>query len=309
MKTRIISNLLKVLLTICLVNSAFLSSCTTSTVDTSDLTFPFEEKIAIGGFLFAGDSIEGIHLSATIPIVDTTSFKPLNGVEASIGVDGNSYPLSLQKWQTPTGKLQSSTFQQLQQQNLLYRPVGLVAIPGKTYTITVRWNGKTASAVTTVPRPITPDSVGISTDEKRLSILSRAVLTPRPKEAYSIVQTHTGRARNRLYTLISPYSPMVRTEEARADGKLLVSTSLPTFDKLSEGLTWLYDSLDNFQSHLSVFAYDGQYWDYYQSEQQKTRTADIVGVPLGVNARWNVKGDGIGLFIGVATSRTPLKKK
>jgi hypothetical protein len=291
----------------CMSLLALLDACS-NTVDASKLEFPYEEKIAIGGFLFAGDSVETILLSATTPILDSSKAKVLDGVEAVIRVDGRAYPLALQRTQTSTGKMTPSFFSQLQQQKVLYRPAGLVGIAGKTYTIEVKWNGKTAQATTTIPMPLEPDSVAIFTDEKRISLTARAIIRPRANETYSMIHTHVGTSRNRPLTVISPYSPLGRLQEAQADGKLTLSSAIPTFDRFSEGLTWLYDSLDSFQSHATVYAYDGQYWDYYQSQQQKNRTADIVAITAGSNLQWNVKGDGYGLFIGVSSTRTPLKK-
>ncbi len=72
----------------------------------------------------------------------------------------------------------------------------------------------------------------------------------------------------------------------------------------------IYPNLEQFNSTAVLYAFDIAIWDYIvMNNGRLSGTSDSFAYISQLTAiRGNIKGDGIGLLIGVATSRTPLKK-
>jgi hypothetical protein len=51
----------------------------------------------------------------------------------------------------------------------------------------------------------------------------------------------------------------------------------------------------------TVTAFDKAYYDYTLTRSRGQQASNLFGGTNGENVIWNVKGDGIGLFIGVST--------
>ncbi|MFY7999705.1 MAG: DUF4249 family protein [Candidatus Kapaibacteriota bacterium] len=145
---------------LCLIASAVflvnaLSSCVQSV---TNIELPFDEKILIEGVLQAGKPLENISITKTYPPLTTrTSLSTLYlpDADVTLRVDGQSY-----KPQVRLDSLQYSTSGFTvggQPQSIYYITTPkysfpqLTATAGKTYELTVQWNGKTAVGKATVP--------------------------------------------------------------------------------------------------------------------------------------------------------------
>jgi hypothetical protein len=53
----------------------------------------------------------------------------------------------------------------------------------------------------------------------------------------------------------------------------------------------------------SVTAFDKAYYTYALTRSRGQQASNLFGGTNGENVVWNIKGDGIGLFIGVATAQ------
>jgi hypothetical protein len=185
----------------------------------------------------------------------------------------------------------------------LFRVRGLIAEHGTTYNIKVNWKGKTAEATTVIPPkpPALTYRLGQGTDEFGATLhFASATFKARANETYQVG------TRSRLLRPSQPFqdiSPQIaleknvaRLEDADTNGILTLRTG--TYPS-----AWL-DSL--YEVQLLLYAYDKPYYDYVRS--LGGRTNDLVFNVPTTNPKWNVTGDGIGLFVGLSTSRTPLRR-
>lgn len=283
------------------------SSCTTPSPEAVDLVLDYQEKIVVSGLLHSGDTIQNIWLSRTVPplepaLEENTS---IPDAMALLTVDNRIYSMQLQ----PQVKTVGVAPERIDKRSL-FRVPGLIAQAGKTYKITVRWKGMTAEATTTLP-PLPPpiDSYRFTTDLDgpigvQIPVLY-ASFKPRPDECYQMVaQMKRKFLRNpfELITFNSGRSDIVRQENADANNS--ISLKIPNRNIAISEIE-KFDSL--YTGDIIFYAYDMAYFDYQRSITR--RTNDIVFNIPTTNPKWNVTGDGIGLFVGVSTSRTPLKRK
>lgn len=283
------------------------TSCTTPSSEAVDLTLDYQEKIVISGLIHSGDTIQNIWLSRTVPplteaLEDSTSIPNANAI---LTVDGRAYTMQLQ----PQVQVIGVEPKRIDKRSL-FRVPGLIAQAGKSYTIRVRWKGLTAEATTTIP-PVPPkiDSTRFAAELDgpigvRLAVLY-AVFKPRQDECYQMVaQMKKKFLRNpfELPTFVSGRSDIVTTKNADANN--IIDLKIPN-------LNFNVNNIDKFDSlytgDIIFYAYDLAYFDYQRSVAR--RTNDLVFNIPTTNPKWNVKGDGIGLFVGVATSRTPFFRK
>jgi hypothetical protein len=282
------------------------SSCTTPSPEAVDIVLDYQEKIVVSGLLHSGDTIQNIWLSRTVPpleeaLEENTSIPDAN---VMLTVDNRTYTMQLQPQVKTVG-----VFPERIDKRSLFRVPGLIAQAGKTYTITVRWKGMSAEATTTIP-PVPP-----SIDSYRFAVeldgpigiqlpALYASFKPRSNECYQMVAQMKRKFLRNPYepiTFVSSLSDIARKENANTNNVISLKIA-----SLQIGLNEIekFDSL--YTGDIIFYAYDMAYFDYNRSITR--RTNDIVFNVPTTNPKWNVQGDGIGLFVGVATSRTPLKK-
>src|ERR1700754_2626755 len=85
-------------------------------------------------------------VSQSKKFTDDNSFVGVTGAQVSVESDGNVYQFDA----TGTG---------------VYQNLTLTGIPGHTYNLTVTINGKTYTSVSTMPQPVTLDSIYVVDDE------------------------------------------------------------------------------------------------------------------------------------------------
>ncbi len=106
----------------------------------------FESAIVVEAYLYAGQTVKGIELSALIPFgADSTVLPDWDLVEVELMHDGDWYALS----QRTSG---SNVFDDLSE--------SLIIQAGETYTLAIRYQDETLSATTTVPPK--PTSLNLS---------------------------------------------------------------------------------------------------------------------------------------------------
>lgn len=87
-----------------------------------------------------------VSISQSKKFTDDNTFIGITGAQVSIESDGNIYPLDA----AGNGVYQNSTF---------------TGIPGKTYHLTVTLNNKTYTSASTMPQPVSLDSIYVINDE------------------------------------------------------------------------------------------------------------------------------------------------
>ena len=85
-------------------------------------------------------------ISQSKKFTDDNSFAGVSGAQVSVASDGNVYQFDA----TGTG---------------VYQNLALTGIPGHTYNLTVTISGKTYTSVSTMPQPVTLDSIYVVDDE------------------------------------------------------------------------------------------------------------------------------------------------
>jgi hypothetical protein len=254
-----------------------------------DADVQFVERLVVKGVLTPGKTVSGISIGRTLPV--TTIPHPedfeVHDATATIVVDGIRYSLR------HVG-------------NGLYENGTLVAFSGKSYDLSVEWNGHKAVAHTLVP--FLPDTTALVLSRPYVPYYSNmyryildAALAPHAGETYGGGWSHTiVRANYPNDSLIYDPIPetftnsvLIRSREIQSDGKahLAIEGYLsPSTSPLIIDTLW-----------VTISSFDEQFYDYYYSSGSPTSFEELVlGIVPGA-ITWNVSGDGIGMFIGKAS--------
>jgi hypothetical protein len=323
--SRSLTTLTIVLLSLCAVfmGSMVLQSCASTVIDGA--TLPAQEKIVVSGIIVAGQPIRNIEITRTIPPLDTflVSKTLINDAQVTITVDGRTIPLTLQ---TPTGRvpLDSSgrPIAGFDVEASKYEAPTLIPEGGKTYTLTINWNGKRATATTLVPLP--PDVRAFDPLVWRIDSVTRVVggmrggmmggmqgapttvriqelstqinLTLQPRENEGYRYTRVGfRDTVRSITLPDAIITNATLNLAASSMNTMPLTYSAQFQITANAPFTLQTA--NTISIVSLEAMDAAFERYQTSANRNTATTSPLG-GSGQNPIWNVSGDGIGVFVG-----------
>lgn len=267
-----------------------------------DLPLDYKEQIFMEGVIVAGEPIRNIRLSRTQEPTKPVSreLAAITTATVRLRVNGQEYPMVLQ---AQTGR--SSTGAVLwQDARSYYQTENLIAQEGFRYEIIAEWNGKIARVSTTVPRKVeivsAREMTSITdfrgTPEKEFRYEAR--YTVRPGEVYQVgVLTGQG-ADTASATSNGIFAGTLTTAFSADSTGSVISQSQPIYQtRTNTGV--LQDPANPF---VVVYSFDEAFAEYYNSYQRGFITTDPFSVG-GVNVRWNVKGDGVGIVIGIATER------
>lgn len=308
--------------------TSLITSCGPSEVIGLDV--PHDERLVINGFLEEGVAVKNIMVIKTLDITDTSNMRKarITDAEVSITTDGQTYPLSLQPGELVFGGRVPAGVN-LAEQPTYYQAPQLVPEAGKTYTLSVRYQGKTANATTIVPaKPsVIPMSSSFTTKPDSVIYFFGGGVGPQVKSTVKgdisvqfaaqngafistiePTQVNTGVLGPRNGSIIVPISSQQNSYIAPIAENFALANAI-TRMKLSFWY-WLPSDYPEFpkerellqkaspQAQLQVAAFDAPYQKFLQTQTRgSTADAGILG-PSGLNPAWNVKGDGIGLFIG-----------
>lgn len=275
--------------TLCFICLLF-SSCSPAAPE-----LPYEEQIVIRGLIEAGQLLSDVQISRTIPVLDTLTYDKIfiGDAKATITVDGKIYPMELQ----PRTSTQASV-----PYRSLYRVPNLRVEAGKTYSLEVQWKSLEARAQTRVPLTSDIDSVKVLASivpfiNGRMDTVfeSSAAIRARANEVYRVGTTIHESFNGRLVSSRG-FGDAVFTTNATAT--VITSNIWRLTTATLQILT------NRLQSRVIIEAYDGQYFQYYQT---RSRSGQIgLFSPGGPNISWNVTGDGIGEFIGMSVVQRPV---
>ena len=301
------------------VGAWVLQSCMPTTVTGVELTY--REQIVIYASLIGGEPIKNIQITRTLPPLDTFNVERsrVENAQASITVDGTSYPLRLQARVAPTTTIDSLNFN-LANQPSLYEAPGLTAQVGKSYTLQVSWNGKQATATTRIPA------------EPTLSADARVVWRPEPFR-YVVPRERSfpasGIAPSMLATVIVPVlarqgeayriesfvardtvSRLSTTNQISVNTNTLLGGSAANMPMNIQSQTRFFLRGDSVfkpiifalstattVSIIRVIAHDDALLNFITTQARNSPNGSPFG-NSGQNPLWNVTGEGIGLFIG-----------
>ncbi len=263
---------------------ALLIAACEETLPASDV--PYREQLIAQGMLSADSTNDTIRFVRTLPLdqVYLPSKAQLNDVTAQIIDESSGRAYTLR----PVG-------------HGAYVASDLVPASGHRYTLNAEWQGKHLTGSTTVPVPPTIDTViaveyvddpyqidGVPTR----SHLLEATVTPSGNVAYGMRYMVFGGQQPGFpstYTYLMD-DRLRRVEDADSTGKLRLRPKGWSGNIYSEPP---YDVM------VGVYVYDMSYYDYYTSRRHGDD--ELFGSP-GDNTRWNVTGDGFGIFTSRAMS-------
>lgn len=308
--------------------TSLITSCGPSEVVGLDV--PHDERLVINGFLEEGVAVKNIMVIKTLDITDTSNMRKarITDAEVSVTTDGQTYPLFLQPGELIFGGRVPAGVN-LAEQPTYYQAPQLVPEAGKTYTLSVRYQGKTATATTVVPAkpsimPMSssfttkPDSViyffGGDVGPQAKSIVKGDISVQFAAQKGTFIgtieptQVNTGVLDSTRRNIVVPISSQPNIIIAPVAENFALANNIIRM-KLSFWY-WLPSRYTEFPkerellqkanplAQLQVAAFDAPYQKFLQTQTRgSTADAGILG-PSGLNPAWNVKGDGIGLFIG-----------
>ena len=291
------------------ISMLFLSGCE-QTVAVGEL--PFEEKIMVEGILKA-DSIIEIVFSKTVPVLDTPNIYTIDTVsnrittlQGTIAIDGISYPLIHMN----NGRYRIFDAQQQSIKGKI----------GSIYLLNASWNNKIIYAQTQIPIAKKPTILGINIDTTRSSVYGHQdyirvfiSLSYHPEDQEAIVHT---------INTISPFDNSIYNEIDTVNYKefnypqyfppyYFTKKEIP---HISSFFTWLYVPTGiTISEALSMYAdskiitkhYDKAMKEYIDTQYFGDNLGGIFGGG-GTGIHWNIKGQGLGLFIGYSDNILPL---
>lgn len=232
---------------------------------------PYHEKLVIRGVLEEGRSLDSISVTRTLP--------PLERYSDEKAIVRNALVLVRHNGQTDT---------LTDHGNSRYFKPGIAIHSGDIFELTVEWNGKRATAVTTIPQiPVVLSAERILPDTYEYSSgYLEATITPRSTEAYTATSLYRYPPPNQNIIMSTNYPYQVK--RPTGDEPVLTIRSYSYWGDISG------------DEYIIVHAYDAPFYDYYTTFGQNSE--ELFGVS-GQQVQWNVHGDGIGMFIGRARSK------
>lgn len=275
MKNKIL-NIVQILLMMIVV-----SSCT-EIIDNSSL--PYTEQIVIRGVLVAGQPIRNISVIHSLPALDSFDMNKamINDAVVTITIDNIKHTL-INKGQG------------------LYDADSLIAQSGKSYILEVKWQGRSCNAITSVPYPVdiikvvkAPINKNFRTQLWRVGLDGRAKI---PAEVACVGGAELVDSLG-IEPMIRKYVSRVYREQDTGKTGL---TAISVFTTDVQDTNNIVYTTGSYKLNLFVEAYDIQFFDYFKTRSNGESIASLFGFTSS-EVTWNIKGDGIGLFIGMARS-------
>lgn len=301
-------------------------------VPLSDVDLPNNEKIMVNAAVIAGQPLRNVQITRSISPSDTFSLAKINISDADVRivVDGREVRLRLQG---AVDSVRLPTSGRLIPGPTSYEAPELIPQAGRTYSLTVRWKGLTAQAQTFVPEPpraeVIPQLVWRKTPVLRQSgpgnfrfydtnLVAFPVIPiiTKPQELYTMrQQTLTDTATQVRY--VSPNFFQPQLPRIADDGKQSVQAGFQLqTDLMGRILISDFDFQSQrprmilFSPQTTTITVELEARDVVIKPFLETSSRLFEGVQfnplgnIGRNPHWNVKGDGIGLFIGQSTTST-----
>jgi predicted amino acid-binding ACT domain protein len=230
---------------------------------------PYIPKLVIRGIISEGTSVKDIYIGRTMPVsvkIDPT-FTDLTDAAAFIVHNNQFYPLSYTH-------------------NGLYKNDTLKIIRGEKYTLLASWQNLSANAETTIPIPgkIPSFSLQVQTTSKGNIHVLQSQIIPFSDEVYAATWVLLY-----LNNTVSDESQVFSTVTGKDSRGIAICTT-------SE-IPSNYINMSNTSLTARVYIFDHQFLDFY-STQNLNQVSDAIFGQTGSQVKWNIKGDGIGMFIG-----------
>lgn len=249
----------------------------------SNIELPYKEQIVVFANLRAGEPIKGISIRKTLPPLEQLDLEKMLIRDAEVTIYRGDevftceFDPEIDKYTCPT----------------------LVPQIGDKLKLEVRWKGKRVYSQTSVP----PKPDILDYDYK----ISKNGYEPwSGKEVNVFVNVKL--ADDWAYRAYDSPANIGYSYYIYSDVYVLNSVAKDSIAHINFLSTYYYDYEQDFliDTYAVVMILDYAYYDYYRSSENDFNDDFIFGTS-GVNADWNVKGDGFGVFI--ASNEDSLKVK
>jgi hypothetical protein len=246
-----------------------LEGCKQETTIVNDLQY--EEKLVVRSILTAGQPVR-VYFSKTVPI--SGSYNPddfiVKDVKASIVNEDSTYNLAY----TDSG---------------YYTSPGLVASNGETYNLTANWNGKQSTSQTTVSYSTQYQNAKLIADVSGTDTTYslQCLLTPSTGAVYGVTWLIINA--DSVFRLEDTVIPeLLREQDKNLQNLLILKTrSIPT-ELVNKWRRSFF---------IRIHAFDSQYYNFFLTQNSNSASTNVFNQG-NLGLRWNVKGGGIGMFIG-----------
>jgi len=232
---------------------------------------PYIPKLVIRGILTEGKPVTDIYIGRTMPVsvkIDP-AFTDLSDAAAVIVHNDQFYPLTYTH-------------------NGLYKNDTLQIIKGEKYSLLASWQNLSASAETTIPIPGRIPSFSMqtqSTSTGQVHFLQSQII-PHADEVYAatwvLLYLNGG---------VADESQEFSTVTGKDASGIAICT---TADIPSNYINQLNTKLT-----ARVYIFDHPFLDFYKT-QNLNQVSDAIFGQTGSQVKWNIIGEGIGMFIGRA---------
>ena len=262
-----------------LLLSVLFVSCEENVVDTSGIKY--KEQLVIKAFIFAGENAKNIIITRTLhPLEKYNAEKALvKNAEAAIIHNNRRYNLTYNE------NTQS------------YENVDIVFMEGEKYELVVNWRNLKATATTTIPKfEVVRNYYSFEYVEywewgwwqSYWAMNINAIVRGDKNAVYAISYSGSG---DYYYF---DYDKLIDASRNTADTFKVVYNDMYKYSNIKDSVTYI-----NFAKRYSyrVTGFAHQLWDYNRTLENRAMDMDIL-FGNSLNVKWNIEGDGIGLFIG-----------
>lgn len=254
------------------------SSCTT-VLNEAELSY--QEQIVLSAVLTVGDTVRNIHVMRSAPPLGRIDYAQhgLPDAKVTLLLDGSPVATRCQTVLPAIGAQGLNP-----DKRTFFEAPSVIVRTGQRYDIIVEWSGKRITASTVIPAA--PTVVGyqvmdVLTNSGNLWRYLQVVVRPRNGEAYSVF------AESFFITPRNPNpSPSFAEDPAAVQNPLAPADTMQVRSLVSLGSSSPQDTTRYF---ARAVAYDAPFAAYSQSLRNGSTFV-----------RWNVQGDGIGIFVGAA---------
>ncbi len=245
-------------------------SCETDIVE-NDLSY--NERLVVRGILEAGKPIQ-VYFGKTLPLQSAFDSSKANLKDVIAYIKNKN-------------KIDSLVYIS----DGIYKAKNLMGQNGETYFLFAEWEGRSITAETHIPFSTTFQGGRLDTTIQNgdTVITIKGILTPRMGAVYGA--TWSIISANPTYVLEDDVIPEIqRSADKDLLGNLTLHTRRIPNDLLKNWRRSLY---------IRIHAFDEAFYNFFLTQDANAATNNIF-TSTGINLRWNIEGDAIGLFIGTS---------
>lgn len=232
--------------------------------------FPYEFKLVVRGIVKNNRLIDSISVGRTLPVSVpfNEQFSRVTNAVGAVVSDGIFYPLR-------------------HKGNGYYTTDSLIARSGKAYSLLINWESISINSHTTVPKL---GNVGSS-------YVNQGVLNGNPINYFeSSLTPYSNEVYGATWFLMSFAGTIV--SESTTFEKIVKKGSSPQIVVPTIGLPQSFNTYSGSYG-IRLIAYDAPYYDYFITSGSN-QVSDAIFGQSGTTVKWNINGQGIGMFVGTA---------